>query len=96
MLTIVLVSASISLGRAFLDLMRADRGFERAGVVTAMVSLEGGAHETDAKRLSYFQEVLARLGRLPGVRAASTTQFLPLDARVLWAADTHWMGERRP
>ena len=81
MLTIVLVSASISLGRAFLDLMRADRGFERTGVVTAMVSLEGTAHETDAKRLAYFQEVLARLGRLPAVRAASTTQFLPLDAK---------------
>lgn len=41
MLTIILVGASVSLGRAFLDLMRADRGFERAGVVTAMVSLEG-------------------------------------------------------
>jgi predicted permease len=81
MLTIVLVSASISLGRAFLDLMQADRGFERAGVVTAMVSLEGTTHETDAKRLAYFQEVLAQLGRLPGVRAASTAQFLPLDAK---------------
>src|SRR5215475_7409788 len=81
MFTIVLVCVSIFLGRAFLDLMRADRGFERIGVVTAMVSLEGTAHETDAKRLAYFQEVLARLGRLPGVRAASTTQFLPLDAK---------------
>ena len=81
MLTVVLVSASVSLGRAFLDLMQADRGFERSGVVTAMVSLEGTAHGTDAKRLAYFQEVLARLSRLPGVRAASTTQFLPLDAR---------------
>jgi putative ABC transport system permease protein len=81
MLTIVVVSASISLGRAFLDLMQADRGFERAGVVTAMVSLEGTTHGTDGKRLEYFQEVLARLGRLPGVRAVSTTQFLPLDAK---------------
>jgi predicted permease len=81
MLSIVLVSASLSLGRAFLDLMRADRGFHRAGVVTAMVSLEGTTHETAAKRLAYFQEVLTRLGRLPTVRAASTTQFLPLDAK---------------
>lgn len=81
MFTIVLVSASISLGRAFLDLMGTDRGFERAGVITAMVSLEGTTHEADAKRLAYFQEVLARLGRLTGVQAASTTQFLPLDAK---------------
>jgi putative ABC transport system permease protein len=81
MLTLVLVSASISVGRAFLDLMRADRGFDRAGVVTAMVSLQGTTHETDASRLAYFQEALVRLRRLPGVRAASTTQFLPLDAK---------------
>lgn len=80
-LTIVLVSASVSLGRAFLDLMEADRGFDRAGVVTAMVSLEGTAHDVPAKGLAYFQEVLDRLGRLLGVRAASTTQFLPLDAK---------------
>jgi len=29
----------------------------------------------------YFQEALARIRRLPGVRSASTTQFLPLDAK---------------
>jgi predicted permease len=81
MLTIVVLSASISLGRAFLHLMQADRGFERAGVVAAMVSLEGTTHGTDGKRLAYFQEVLSRLGRLPGVLAVSTTQFLPLDAK---------------
>jgi hypothetical protein len=46
-----------------------------------MISLEGTTHETAAKRLAYFQEALARLGRLPAVRAASTTQFLPLDAK---------------
>jgi len=80
MLTMVLVTASISLGRAFLDLMRAERGFDRTGVVTAMVSLEGSRHDTKTKRLAYFQEVLSRLRRLPGVQVASTTQFLPLDA----------------
>jgi len=81
MLTIMLAGASISVGRAFLHLMQADRGFDRSGVVTAMVSLSGTTHETDASRLAYFQEAIARLRRLPGVRAASTTQFLPLDAK---------------
>lgn len=81
MLTIVLVSASISVGRAFLGLMQVDRGFDRAGVVTAMVSLDGTNRETDAGRMVYFQETLGRLRRLPGVRSASTTQFLPLDAK---------------
>ena len=80
MLTIVLLAASISVGRAFLDLMHADRGFERTGLVTVNVSLEGTTHEGDSRRLAYFEEALARIRRLPGVRSASATEFLPLYA----------------
>ena len=94
MLTIVVISASISLGSAFLNLMQADRGFSRAGVVTAMVSLEGTTRDTAAKRLMYFQEVLARLTRLPAVQAASTTQFLPLDAKGFVGARFKLDGRR--
>jgi putative ABC transport system permease protein len=81
MLTIVLVTASISVGRAFVRLMQLDRGFDRTGVVTAMVALEGTPRDTDASRLVYFQEALSRIRRLPGVLSASTTQFLPIDAK---------------
>jgi predicted permease len=81
MLTIVLVTASLSVGRAFVKLMRVDRGFDRTGVVTVMVSLQGTVRETDSSRAVYFQEALDRVRRLPGVRCASTTQFLPLDAK---------------
>jgi putative ABC transport system permease protein len=80
MLTIVLLAASISVGRAFLDLMHADCGFERTGLVTVNVSLEGTTHEGDSRRLAYFEEALARIRRLPGVRSASATEFLPLYA----------------
>jgi len=81
MLTIVLVTASISLGRAFTAIMHLDRGFDRSGVVTAGVSLAGTHIETDAGRLAYFQEAFDRLRRLPGVRSVSSTQFLPLLAK---------------
>jgi putative ABC transport system permease protein len=81
MLTIVLVTASLSVGRAFVDLMRIDRGFDRSGVVTVNVSLDGTTHETDASRMVYFQEVFDRIRRIPGVRSASSTQFLPLLAK---------------
>jgi len=80
MLTIILVTASISVGRAFLDLMHMDRGFDRSGLVTVNVSLEGTNHEDDARRLAYFEEGLARIRRLPGVRSASGTEFLPIYA----------------
>ncbi len=80
MLTLVLVTASISVGRAFLDLMRVDRGFDRKGLVTVNVSLEGTTHDSDSSRLAYFQEALTRIRKLPGVRSASATEFLPLYA----------------
>jgi putative ABC transport system permease protein len=80
MLTVVLVTASISVGRAFVDLMHADRGFDRTGLATVNVSLEGTPYRTDAARLAYFQDALARIRRLPGVRSASATEFLPLYA----------------
>ena len=80
MLTIVFLAASVSVGRAFIHLMRADRGFDRQGVVTVSVSLDGTTRGGDANRLSYFEEALQRIRRLPGIRSASETEFLPLDA----------------
>ena len=75
------LTASISLGRAFTAIMHLDRGFNRSGVITAGVSLEGTHVETDSGRLAYFEEVFGRLRRLPGVRSVSSTQFLPLVAK---------------
>jgi putative ABC transport system permease protein len=78
-LTVVLLTASISVGRALFDLMRIDRGFDPNGLVTVSVSLEGTTHQGGG-RLAYFQEALARVRRLPGVEYASATEFLPLYA----------------
>lgn len=79
-LTVVLLTASISVGRAFLRLMRTDRGFDTRGLVTVSVSLEGTTHDLEGRQLPYFQEVLSRVRRLPGIRSASATEFLPLYA----------------
>jgi len=81
MLTIVLLTASVSVGRAFFHLMRADRGFSAKSVVTVSVSLEGTTHQLSGKQLPYFEEALARIRRLPGIESASATVFLPLYAK---------------
>jgi len=80
MLAIMLLTASISVNRAFAHLMRVDRGFDCRGLATVNVSLAGTTHATDTSRLGYFQEALARVRRLPGVQSASATEFLPLYA----------------
>jgi predicted permease len=80
MLTIILFTASVSVGRAFVHLMRTDRGFNVQGLVTVSVSLGGTTQQVNQRELPYFEEVLARVRRLPGVRSASATEFLPLYA----------------
>jgi len=80
MLTIILLAASMSVGRAFLHLMSIDRGYDVKGVATVSVSLQGTTHQLDNRQLPYFEEVLNRIQSLSGVRTASATEFLPLYA----------------
>jgi predicted permease len=80
MLTIILLAGSVSLGRAFVNLMKVDRGYDVKQVVTVSVSLDGTTHQLDKRQLPYFEQVLERIRRLPGVHSASATEFLPLYA----------------
>jgi predicted permease len=80
MLAVVLLTSSLSVGKAFLHLMRINRGFVPGGLVTVNVSLQGTAHQEGGRSLAYFEEALDRVRRLPGVRSASATEFLPLYA----------------
>jgi putative ABC transport system permease protein len=77
-LTIVLLTASVSVVRALSHQLHIDRGFKTDGVVTASVALAGTVRDKPGQRLQYFGEVLDRLRHLPGVRTASSTEFLPL------------------
>jgi predicted permease len=77
-LTIVLLTASVSVVRAVSHELHIDRGFRAGGVVTASVALHGTVRDKPGLRLQYFEEVLDRLRRVPGVRSASSTEFLPL------------------
>ncbi len=80
MLTMILLAGSVSVGRAIVHLMRIDRGYDVKGVLTVNVSLDDTTHQLNKRQLPYFEEVLARIRSLPGVRAASATEFLPLYA----------------
>ena len=80
MLTIILFTASVSVARAFINLMSTERGFDVKALATVSVSLEGTTHQSAQKQLTYLEEVLDRIRRIPGVRYASATQFLPLYA----------------
>ncbi len=92
-LTIVLLTASVSVVRAVSHELRIDRGFQADGLVTASVALAGTVRDKPGLRLLYFEEALDRLRRLPGVRSANSTEFLPLLSRAFvggpYAFDGH-------
>ena len=92
-LTIVLLTASVSVVRAVSQALQIDRGFKADALVTASVALAGTVRDKPGRRLQYFEEALDRLRRLPGVRSASSTEFLPLLSKAFvggpYAFDGH-------
>jgi putative ABC transport system permease protein len=93
MFTIVLLASTVSIGRAFLHLMKADRGFDMPGIVTVNVSLAGTKDDVGERPLQYFKEAISRIKQVPGVRAASVTDFLPLNDTPLLGSP-FWLDGR--
>ncbi len=96
MLTMTLLAGSVSLGRAFVHLMRIDRGYDVHGIVTVNISLDGTTHQSGKRQLPYFEEVLDRIRQLPGVRSASATDFLPLYASAFVGGPFGLDGRQAP
>jgi putative ABC transport system permease protein len=64
--------------RTFANLRDAPLGFNPAHVVTARIPLNLREFSTIDRRSAFYQDVIARLGELPGVDAASVGGPLPL------------------
>ena len=76
-LTLTLVTSSLAMGRTFLELLRANLGFQSAGVVTLNVSLQGTKYHGPAE-WQFYSDALRRLRSVPGVQAAGAISHLPL------------------
>jgi predicted permease len=64
--------------RSFARIIAVDPGFQPEHLLTMRVFLSPSRYAEDQKRAAYFERVLTELRSVPGVRAASSTQFLPL------------------
>ena len=95
-LTVVLLTSSVSVGRAFSHLIQMDRGFKVDGVLTASVSLDGTRLTAPSARLAYFNQVIDRLRHLPGIRTASATDFLPLYSKAFTGGPFSIDGRHSP
>jgi len=87
---VLLVGAGLMI-RTFVALRRFDPGFDPRGVVSAVLTLTGSHSEDPARRLPFYDEVLARVRALPGVASASAINHLPLAGDV-WGLPFHVEG----
>jgi putative ABC transport system permease protein len=89
---VVLIGAGLLI-RSFIRLRTADAGFQPSGVLTFRLSLAGTRNAATERRVAFVQQVIDRLGALPGVRSAAAVSTLPLTG--LWDGQPFWV-EGRP
>ncbi len=76
---VLLVSAGL-VARSVATLLRADAGFEAAGVLTFRVPLSGFEDPDGSRSVRFHENLRTRLGELPGVEATGAVDAVPLLA----------------
>jgi putative ABC transport system permease protein len=77
-LALVLLTGSGLLIRSFARLVGVDPGFDTGHLLTFKVTLPQSRYGTDQSCITFFQQLLARISAVPGVRSASMESFPPL------------------
>jgi len=83
---VLLVGAGLLL-RSFLKVLSVDLGFQPDRAASIKVDYDDTAPSDDAsiaKRSAIFQQILARVGALPGVEAVGMADYLPLGPNREW------------
>ena len=77
-LALVLLTGSGLLIRSFVGLVGVDPGFDTGHLLTFKIALPRSKYGTDQLCMAFFQQLLARISAVPGVRSASMESFPPL------------------
>jgi putative ABC transport system permease protein len=77
-LSIVLLAGAGLLVRSFLHLIDTNPGYDPANVITAQISIPATRYGTPAQQRAFYTQLLDRVVGAPGVKAAGTTNLLPL------------------
>ena len=78
-LSIVLLVGAALFARSFLNLQRADTGFDPARLTTVRVFMPGQPYQAEGAIARRVQDVIQRLEAIPGVQAAGASNLIPLD-----------------
>jgi putative ABC transport system permease protein len=77
-LSLVLVIAAGLLVRSFIDLLRADPGFQSSHLITMEVTLPASKYASSDSITAIYQRILERLPAVPGIESAAVVKPLPL------------------
>ena len=77
-LSIVLLIGAALLIKSVSNLRGVDVGFNPAHLLTMQIPLPPLRYDTNQKRATFFQEVLQRVGSVPGVRGAAAAMYIPM------------------
>lgn len=75
---LILLAGAGLMVRSFSALLSVDAGYDRSNLLSMVVSAKGTTHGDDGARARFYSELVDRVRELPGVRAASATNHLPL------------------
>ncbi len=75
--SVLLVGAGLMV-RSFARLSEVDPGFRRQGVISVAVQLPGSRYGNDERR-PFFEQLVERVGQLPGIKVAGAVSDLPMS-----------------
>jgi putative ABC transport system permease protein len=81
-LTLVLLTGSALMVKSFIRLLDANPGFDPHKVLTMQISLPSQRYSKQSQITEFYQSLLGRVARLPGVVAAGAVQVLPFSGKL--------------
>ncbi len=93
-LTLVLMAGAGLLLRSVRNLWHVNPGFNMRHVISFQVGLSPSFTTSPARTRVAYQQLLARIGQLPGVEAADLTNIVPLDGAA--NGGPFWIGTAQP
>jgi len=82
-LSLVLLTGAGLMLNSFLRLQRVSPGFPPQNILTSQISLPGARYKEDAQINGFYQQLIDRVGKLPGVQAAGIGMSLPPNQRSI-------------
>ena len=81
-LAVVLVLGAGLMMRSLAKLQQIDIGFDPGNVLTLRLSTPQASYDTPEKVVLFYQQLVERVRRLPGVRSAGAARLLPLAGQI--------------